>query len=270
MPMELVTNLPYDHPYRWDGSAFGGPMLWRPSAIPRSQLALWLDAEDSSSITLNGSTVSQWNDKSGNGRNVAQATAANQPTYNTTTFNGKPALVFDGSNDFISRSGVVLNDSDIILFLAIRYRNATTALQSVVSTDDTGSSPRIYLQADAGTLKGYGGNYISAGTYTANTMEVTSISRLASGDIIQVYRNGTLSGSGAGGIATANNGLKFGLLGTGAFGAHASVDIAESIAVNAVLSTGTRQRLEGYLAWKWGLQENLPSTHPYKNLPPTV
>ncbi|MFM5944980.1 MAG: hypothetical protein ACKO9G_16710, partial [Dolichospermum sp.] len=39
---------------------------------------LWLDAADSSTITLNGSTVSQWNDKSGNGRNAIQATATNQ------------------------------------------------------------------------------------------------------------------------------------------------------------------------------------------------
>ena len=30
-----------------------------------------------------------------------------------------------------------------------------------------------------------------------------------------------------------------------------------------------RQQTEGYLAWKWGLQGNLPSNHPYKNNPPT-
>ena len=29
-----------------------------------------------------------------------------------------------------------------------------------------------------------------------------------------------------------------------------------------------RQQMEGYLAWKWGLQGNLPSTHPFKNGPP--
>jgi len=31
-----------------------------------------------------------------------------------------------------------------------------------------------------------------------------------------------------------------------------------------VLSTTQRQQVEGYLAWKWGLQNNLPSDHPYR------
>ena len=29
-----------------------------------------------------------------------------------------------------------------------------------------------------------------------------------------------------------------------------------------------RQRIEGYLAWKWGLTGNLPDAHPYKTFPP--
>jgi hypothetical protein len=27
--------------------------------------------------------------------------------------------------------------------------------------------------------------------------------------------------------------------------------------------------VEGYLAWKWGLQGNLPPNHPYKLFPPS-
>ena len=41
--------------------------------------SLWLDAADTNSITLNGSNVSQWNDKSGNVRHMFQPTTANQP-----------------------------------------------------------------------------------------------------------------------------------------------------------------------------------------------
>ena len=82
MPMEIVRQLPYDHPYRWDGTLFGGPRLWRPNALAGS-LALWLDAEDTASITLNGMTVSQWSDKSGNERHATQPTAASQPTWAT-------------------------------------------------------------------------------------------------------------------------------------------------------------------------------------------
>lgn len=62
---------------------------WTPALLGAS-LALWLDADDASTITLNGSNVSQWDDKSGNNRHASQATAANQPAYLTTGFNGKP------------------------------------------------------------------------------------------------------------------------------------------------------------------------------------
>ena len=34
------------------------------------------------------------------------------------------------------------------------------------------------------------------------------------------------------------------------------------------MSIEDRQKLEGYLAWKWGLQASLPSDHPYKSAAP--
>jgi hypothetical protein len=46
--------------------------------------------------------------------------------------------------------------------------------------------------------------------------------------------------------------------------------ISEMVVTNGVLSTTDRQRLEGYLAHKWGLEANLPAGHPFKSLPPTV
>lgn len=51
------------------------PQLWSPIQLSP---ALWLDAADSSTITI-ATGVSQWNDKSGNGRNVSQSTPAAQP-----------------------------------------------------------------------------------------------------------------------------------------------------------------------------------------------
>jgi hypothetical protein len=45
-------------------------------------------------------------------------------------------------------------------------------------------------------------------------------------------------------------------------------DWHELIIYNTALSTTDRQKLEGYLAHKWGLTNNLPSGHPYKYEPP--
>ena len=51
--------------------------------------------------------------------------------------------------------------------------------------------------------------------------------------------------------------------------------LAEFFAVAAIPGTGGTdltdlEKGEGYLAWKWGLVNLLPSGHPYKNNPPTV
>jgi hypothetical protein len=34
-------------------------------------------------------------------------------------------------------------------------------------------------------------------------------------------------------------------------------------------SATDRQKIEGYLAWKWGIQASLPAAHPYRNAAPT-
>jgi hypothetical protein len=59
-----------------------------------SGLIVWLRSD--MGITLNGSDVSSWADQSGNGNDVAQAVAANQPAYVEPT-PGLPYLDFDGS-----------------------------------------------------------------------------------------------------------------------------------------------------------------------------
>lgn len=80
------------------GGTFTPPVQdFTPADLPG--LALWLDAADAASISLNGSAVTQWNDKSGNGRHFAQGTAAQQPAYVPGAHNGRAALRFDGVND---------------------------------------------------------------------------------------------------------------------------------------------------------------------------
>ena len=44
--------------------------------------------------------------------------------------------------------------------------------------------------------------------------------------------------------------------------------VGEVVFGNAALSDSDRERIEGYLAHKWGLQGNLPIGHPYENAAP--
>ena len=44
--------------------------------------------------------------------------------------------------------------------------------------------------------------------------------------------------------------------------------MSEILVYNTSLSLSDRQSVEGYLAWKWGLQTTLPLSHPYYLFPP--
>lgn len=71
---------------------------WTPEYAPL-RLGWWnpktLSATDGDAIAL-------LPDLSGNANDLVQATAANRPIYNTTSFNGHPGLTFDGVNDILS------------------------------------------------------------------------------------------------------------------------------------------------------------------------
>ena len=71
-----------------------------PGGLGNSNLFLWLNANNSSSITKNGSNqVSQWADLSGNGFNFTQSTTGNKPVYGATANpGGRPGLTFTSTN----------------------------------------------------------------------------------------------------------------------------------------------------------------------------
>ena len=59
-----------------------------------SALVAWYDANDASTITQSGGTVSQWDDKSGNAYHATQSTPALEPTYTASDalMNSKPTI----------------------------------------------------------------------------------------------------------------------------------------------------------------------------------
>jgi hypothetical protein len=60
-------------------------------------LVMWLHA--ASINQADGSSVTNWLDISGNGRNATQATSANRPVLHASGINGRPSVTFDGVND---------------------------------------------------------------------------------------------------------------------------------------------------------------------------
>jgi len=285
----ILRNLPYTHPYRWDGRAFGGSQLWRPSNLG-SALALWLDAEDAASITLNGSTVSQWNDKSGNARNVSQATAANQPTLTASGLNGKPVVTFDGADWLFNANpgALIRNVAGGTVAAVLNYTDAVSQRIPVTVMNGTGAGVRfstglqttgttnIYsrrLDADASASL-----VTSPPAYTNGTSIIqVGVARYSVGALDQ-FVNGVAGGTGTFPSSGNSSDTDSATLVLGGASTDDGVTLSnkmlgfvgEAVYTNTALSTADRERLEGYFAWKWGLEANLPSDHPFKNTPPTV
>ena len=248
--------------------AIGG---WTPTQISTS---LWLDASDASTITLNATTVSQWNDKSGNGRNVSQANSSLQPLYTLNGLNGLNIADFDGADDVLNGlaiSNFVTNNSYSAFVVGLARTIATNdgdGYANEAFCGDAGGYIAMYLRSSnlIGAYNWDGANKVATNAYTPNTV-VIGYSELSSGSI-RIRTNGgsetatvssnTASLAGAIQIGRNFNSNTFCLDGK----------IAEVIFTNAALSTTNRQLIEGYLAWKWGLTSSLPNDHPYKNAAP--
>lgn len=80
-------------------------------------LMLWLAPHMES--FADDDAVGTLTDQSGNARHFTQATAANKPTFKTNILNSKPAVRFDGSNDFLEASAFMTGDAEMFAVLKI-------------------------------------------------------------------------------------------------------------------------------------------------------
>jgi hypothetical protein len=106
-----------------------------------SGLKLWLDASDTSTITLNGSDVSQWDDKSGTGNHATQGTAANQPEYVTSAQNGLNGVRFDGVAEHMVTTNTLTTTDETVVIVA-NYDSGATGDRSPLGADIQGYSLR--------------------------------------------------------------------------------------------------------------------------------
>ncbi len=95
-----------------------------------ADLELWLDADDAGTITDTAGEVSQWDDKSVEGNDVVQATAANQG--NTDTINGNASIFFDGTGERIRDSSPTINSPPGTLAVVFTPTSVAAGLGAVV------------------------------------------------------------------------------------------------------------------------------------------
>ena len=253
--MQVVSSGTQWHVFR---ASDRGLTVWTPADF--NPLAWW-DASDTSTISKGSSgNVYQWNDKSSNNYHVTQSTANYQPTSGTNTIGGKNVLNW----------GSVANQKFLEVTLGSTntmgdWYIVTSFAHTVFSSTDL---PGLLCDQtmDYRFFTGSSNAWVSYGranNYYLNGIDITStrvvMPTLNSPGIVSASRNTPISCSmlQIGDDTTPPSSPR----GWQGF-------ISEVICFNSKRSEADRQKIEGYLAWKWRLETILPSNHPYKNFAP--
>jgi len=242
--------------------------IWNFDPTSIAGCTLWLDGADLSSITLSGSNVTQWRDKSGNGRNAVPTTGAFQYA---TTFNGSYPSIFGantGGNGLIASisSFPLLNPSNVFaVFRNTGLNSGTNSFPYLFNITSASNRAYAYCYNQTTTpglmrISAGSGSADSATNVNTTVSQVFSMQMGASSTL--TYQNGTLASTSAITGASLTSTITIGGQTTSnAWTGH----LCEFIINTNNITSSERQQIEGYLAWKWGLQASLPSTHPYSN-----
>jgi hypothetical protein len=239
VPSNIVTDVPYTNYF--------------PLSI--AGCTMWLDGADSSKVLLNGSTVSQWTDKSAAGNNATQPTAGNQPSYSAS------GIVFAGNQWLITPIDV--NPTAESFFIVFKTTNNLAEIFSGTNVNGR----EVLVVSGVMYLSKYGTNPVgltpNGGSVSTNTVTLFDYQYTTS--LVTLNLNGLQTGSGAPPVTYSGTGTSY--IGSSTYAPNNMYGtIYEIIYYNVSLTSNQRQSIEGYLAWKWGI--TLTNTHPYYTTPP--
>lgn len=250
----------------------GGGTLWTPAEI---STVIWLDGTDSANITTVSGYVSDWADKNGSGNSYSQTSASNRPYYDSA--NNK--VYFDGANDYLlsgTRFGLATDPALTAFFVNnVKSVNLTTNKMWQLGGIGSATGKMSISGGTPGWSWRFNNGYELYNSIDLNADHLYSWTRPANDfyDAGQMYQDGTEESRTAGTTNTnkVTNTQNETILGAGHNGSFECInmDLYEFVLVDNQ-DTTTRQLVEGYLAWKWGLEGNLPAGHPYKSAAPTV
>ena len=239
---------------------------WTPASITT---VAWYDAADAATISQSALAVSQWNDKSGQGNHAVQASAASKPLTETLTIGGLNSIAFDGTDDRLSLSST--------LTAVTADGTVKREIFAVVDLDETAnetifghaSSSNEQVTVVSDKLRFWSGtNPYSADSKSTGAVGTDPVLLGFIGDSTKKFAiNGTLmttTDTLDGGVNT----IFLNSIGYQRYGAYFSGAMGELLITDDILAPEVRQKLEGYLAHKWGLAASLPAGHPYKDAAP--
>ena len=255
-----------------------GDTLWSPASDITT--AMWLDASDTTSYTLSGSTLNAVTDKAGN----FTVSVDGSPTRISSSLNSLNVWDFDGNESLITNSGPWASSGNHWAIGVFQWHSTTSTKDSFWSAD--GSKTYAVSSSTIGTWDGEidydGSNSISSGlaknifTVGINSSTWTIVSTVfnkTGGRII-----GRLNGTTRTGVDSYDSSMNTNATDVRMMRNRANVKLdgrmAEYFHVAGAPGTGgiditDVEKAEGYIAHKWGLASSLPSSHPYKSVAPT-
>jgi hypothetical protein len=246
----------------------------------------WYDSTRIESFVLSGSNITTWADVGGNGRTAtAGGSTAARPTINTDTLNGYRVVSMDnrsGGSKYLDPVVFTVGGTTLTLFSVHKNTPASSggtiygrlwSLSPAAAQDFADTNGCLLTYGTAGTVANPAVSLFrnntaicSTPTFTAGTWHVVAAVR--NGTAGAIWLDGGSKATGTTSAAAFNaTRIRIGnnqqVVDSGIYGA-----IAETILYTEALSDTDVDKVNGYLAWKWGLQGNLPAAHPYKNSAP--
>jgi hypothetical protein len=235
---------------------------------------LWLDAADTATTLGPTTAMTQWSDKSGNGRNLTSNSGS-------TLYTSGQYVQLNTSIMSVASSVDLLNVSWFIVLLSPNTLGNQPVFSALpASGANYQSSNGFGFYVDGQTQYRVYGQYNSgaAGASITNAASLQNLSlignTIASSGLINTYINGTIQASAPTSATRTTPAAGFTIGGEGStasLSTYASAcRIYEILVFNSVLTSTQRQQIEGYLAWKWGIQASLPTNHQYYGSSPTT
>jgi|GEM_PF-5552139 len=234
-----------------------------PAAIPG--LALWLDANDSATLTLDGSSnVSQWLDKGPNAYPFVQISSAKRPKYLTNVINGLPVVRTDSVDDVLTAAGIPVGNifgSGGTTFTAIYFGQRVADTGRTFASLRMASNERFEFDHDIPSQSAAHGllqttvsaQFVVTAPFVSTQRNIVSyfwssggqfnLRRYMNGAAI-VYPSGIVTGS-----FTKPVDAHIGEIG---LRPQAPYDFAEVAIYNRVLTASEIGSIEAYLVGKWG------------------
>lgn len=211
-----------------------------------SGLKVWLDANALTGLS-DGDPVGSFTDQSGAGIHSEQATAGKKPLYKTNIIGGKPALLYDGTDDFTKQASAYTDLPSTTIFVVLQPVT-TTGLPDFV--DGFASGKRHQIGIRSAKLQIFQGSTVTGTSNAAAATNYVLTGAFTSG-ASAMYVNGTSAGTSAT-AANVQNGLVIGA-NSGATAEFANAYIAEVICYSRVLTAGERATVHTYVQDKYGI-----------------